>query len=85
MLKNIALAGLLLSSAKTKGPEKPNISAYDLQDVALDSMSEEQLVELALYLLGQKRKNADLKKAKKLFEKSTKGQLIEYINFIGGV
>jgi SPP1 gp7 family putative phage head morphogenesis protein len=85
MLKNIALAGLLLYSAKTKGPEKPNISVYDLQDMTLDSMSEEQLVELALYLLGQKRKNADLKKAKKLFEKSTKGQLIEYINFIGGV
>lgn len=84
-LRNVGIATSLIYFLKQKDAEKVGLTNSDLQEATLEGMSKEQLIETALYLLENKRKNADIKKARKLFEKSTSGELIEYINFIGGV
>ena len=50
----------------------------------LYSMSEEELIIVAIDLFKKKRKGADVKKAKELFNKSTKEELVKYILFLGG-
>jgi hypothetical protein len=80
-----ALSLGLLYFLKPKDAKKIGLTEMEIQDATLESMSDEQLIEIGLYLLKNKRKNADLKKARSLFIKSTRGELIKYIDFIGGV
>ena len=81
--KNIALATVFYVLSKNGKVDDKKYT--EKKEPNLEDMSESELIEIAMYLIGENRPNADKKKARKLFEQSTKEELIKYIKFIGGV
>jgi SPP1 gp7 family putative phage head morphogenesis protein len=78
----VALFALLLSKFKSNGKTTSNLYSYTDEQI-LYMMSEKELEEIAIDIFNKKHKNGNLNDAKKLFGKSTKEELIEYILFMG--
>jgi SPP1 gp7 family putative phage head morphogenesis protein len=84
LLGKVATTLFVLGALKSVGDEEEVYqAAYDVTD-DLYSMSDEELVSVAIDLFKKKRKGADIKKAKELFNQSTKEELVKYILFLGG-
>ena len=77
-----ALFSLLLNKLKDNEKNKSDFYSYTDEQI-LYMMSEKELEEIAVDIFNKKHKNGNLNDAKKLFGKSTKEELIEYILFMG--
>jgi SPP1 gp7 family putative phage head morphogenesis protein len=84
LLGKVATTLFALGALKQIGDGEEGYQVSSDVNDDLYSMSEEELIIVAIDLFKKKRKGADVKKAKELFNKSTKEELVKYILFLGG-